>query len=211
MLARWTRVACLILIIHCSCVGLSAQVIVELRGIGGAGWWIAHNDQPGQEDKSLVEFQAGASIGVGYRLSDSWEVGLTTEWDRILGYYLRAAGDRVGARERIRIAEKEAFSIMRYGVFINPWPVQGASFRMGPRLSFGLFTENTIHPDRDAFSNRFWWAGSIPLQWNLGKRTKLEIAPCYYFHSIRESLPAGGREQHTIDKIGGILGLGFHF
>lgn len=208
---RWAFIASSLVIFTLSFSSTPAQVVLELRGIGGAGWWIAHNGQPGQEDKSLVEFQTGASLGLGYRLSERWEVGVTAEWDRILGYYLRAAGDRIGARERIRIAEKEAFSIMRYGIYINPWPVQGIHFRMGPRLSFGLFSENSIHPDKHAFSNRFWWAGSIPMQWHLGKHTKLELAPCYYFHSIRESLPAGGREQHTIDKIGGILGLGLYF
>ena len=198
-------------IFYFSCFTSQAQPIIDIYGIGGAGWWIAHNGQPGQEDKSLVEFQAGAGIRLGYATGTSWEFGLVTEWDRILGYYLRAAGDRVGFRDRIRIAENEAFSIMRYGLYAQAWPAKGRSFRMGPQLAFGVFTENSIHPDKHNFSNRYWWAASVPMEWSLGEALKLQLAPTYYLHSIRESLPAGGPERHTIDKVGGLLGLRLDF
>jgi hypothetical protein len=131
------------------------------------------------------------------------------EWDRILGYYLRAAGDRVGARDRIRIAEGEAFSIVRYGIRWGAWPVSTQHFRMGPQLSFGLFEESSIHPDKAAFSSRLWWSASIPMQWRIGKKMRLEAGPTYYLHSIRESLPDQSRHRHTIEKIGGLLGFVF--
>ncbi|MEZ4687072.1 MAG: hypothetical protein R3B47_13690 [Bacteroidia bacterium] len=203
--------ACFCMIVHCSLFVSHAQPLIRTYGIGGAGWWIAHNEQPGQEDKSLVEFQAGAGIALGYAAGQHWELGAVAAWDRILGYFLRATGDRVGFRDRIRIAENEAFSIMRYGLYVQSWPVTGQRFRMGPRLSFGLFSENSIHPDKYLFSNRHWWSVAIPMQWELGKHVSFELAPAYYLHSIRESLPAGGQERHTIDKVGGILGLGFNF
>ena len=68
-----------------------AQLTVSLEAEGGVGWWIAHHEQPGMEDKSLLNFQFSAGLRLGYMIRPDWEVGLVANRDNILGYYLRNA------------------------------------------------------------------------------------------------------------------------
>ncbi|MFK7970901.1 MAG: hypothetical protein AB8F95_11065 [Bacteroidia bacterium] len=186
-----------------------SQVTLQLGSEFGAGWWITHTGQAGQEDKSLLNFQIGAEASAGYQFSELWEAGITTSYDRILGYYLRAAGDRVGSRDRIRIAEKESFGIQRYGVYLTAWPARTERFRMGARLGFGFFTEETIHPDKSTFQNKFWWKVHIPLSWKLGKKLWLNMGPSFLLHSIQGSGSVAGN-RYTIDRLGGKVGLTFY-
>ena len=185
----------------------SAQLTISIETEGGVGWWIAHHEQPGLEDKSLLNLQLSTGIRLGYMLGQNWEVGFSGNRDNILGYYLRNASDRVGARDRTSLSEGNSFQVNRFGLYAIAWPIQSSSFRMGGGVGLGVFTENSTHPQKALFKNKHWWQVKIPMSWEFANKLHFELGANYLIQSMGVEGFLRSDQKHILDRFGGYVGL----
>ena len=101
---------------------------------------------------------------------------------------------------------KNAVTFFKAHLLASYAVVRANKYTLSPQVKAGIFSINTIHPDKDKFGHKTFWEAGVRNEVAFSK-WRLVFYPCFNTMTIQQHEPAHEKAHHKIYSLGIMFGV----